>query len=224
MSLFVDFQVGPDNPSIVGGVASTSVQYFPRLLNATRVVNQLTSPVGGQSPSPSATSAVGQLSVPGNNVLDGQTFTVRAAGDFGSDTGDPSGLVTISLYANTSPALPSPIYTQIATTGAVTPGYASAEPWSIVATLQGTSLSGLVGGTYMATVGGQRVGAAGQNTTNVLSGINFNPPFPFNFPPGSPLGQPGYTSIPFGFVVGVRFSTGDPTNVASLYQFQLVQN
>lgn len=214
MSLFVDFQVGPDNPSIVGG-ASTSTLYFPRLTSA--AAWSQSSSLSGAPPyvTPSATNAFGQLSVPGNNALDGQTFTVRAAGDFGSDTGDPSGTFQVSLYANTgSPT--SPIYTQMATTGAVVPGFASAEPWTLVTTLQGTTLSGLLGGTYTATVGGQRVGAAGQNTTHVLSGISFNNP---SLTSSELSGGP-----PFGFVVGVRFGTSNSTNTASLYQFQLVQD
>lgn len=194
MAVINDFQVNGLFPSILGG-SSTSQLYFPRLLGSS---------IGVQSVAPSATSAAGQLVVPGNNELNGQIFTVRAAGNFGSDTGDASGTVTIALFANTG-TVTSPIYTSIATTGAVVPGFASAEPWALIATLQGDTTSGLCGGSYTAYVGGQKAGSSGQNTTVALNGINFG------------------NAIPFGLVVGVQFGTASATNKAALYQFQITQ-
>jgi hypothetical protein len=194
MAVLNDFQCNGLFPSVVGG-NSTSVLYFPRLLGSS---------IGVQSVAPSATSAAGQLVVPGFNELNGQLFTVRAAGNFGSDTGDASGTVTVQLYANTG-TVTSPIYTSIATTGAVVPGFASAEPWALTATMQGDTLSGLCGGSYTAFVGGQKAGSSGQNTTVALNGINFG------------------SAVPFGLVVGVTFGTGNSTNKASLFQFQITQ-
>src|SRR5580698_109665 len=104
MAVLNDFQCNGLFPSVVGG-NSTSVLYFPRLLGSS---------IGVQSVAPSATSAAGQLVVPGFNELNGQLFTVRAAGNFGSDTGDASGTVAVQLYANTG-TVTSPIYTSIAT-------------------------------------------------------------------------------------------------------------
>lgn len=196
-----DFQAGPNNPSTVSG-NSTATLYFSR---PSSLGVQTIGSAGGYSliPSPSATSATGQLVVPGLNALNGQPFNIRAAGDFGSDTGDASGTVQITLYANIG-TISSPIYTTIASTGAVVPGFASAEPWSINSTMQGTTSSGLCGGTYTVMVGGQKVGAANQSTP-ILSGINFG------------------ASVPFGFVVGVRFGTGDASNKARLLQFNITQ-
>lgn len=195
MSVIADFQVRSSFPSVIPPSISTGVQYFTGILSGR---------IGFQSTSPSATSAAGQLLIPGNNALNGQMFDVRANGDFGSDTGDPSGTVTIQLFANIG-SVASPNYVSIATTGAVTPGFASAESWSIVASLQGTTNSGIVGGTYNAIVDGAVVGSADQNISSTLSGINFS------------------NLIPFGLVVGVKFGTGDLTNAARLYQFQITQ-
>jgi hypothetical protein len=199
--VLADFQVGPNNPSIIdfsqlilSTHLLTSIVYFPRPLGAN---------VGVQSTTPSATSAVGQLVVPGLNELNGQPFNIHVGGDFGSDTGDASGTVTVALYASIG-TVAFPTYTQIATTGAVVPGFASAEPWSFNVMMQGTTSSGLCGGAYTAMVGGQKVGAANQSTP-VLSGINFG------------------ASVPFGLVVGVTFGTGNSTNKARLLQFNLTQ-
>jgi hypothetical protein len=197
MSVLADFQVSGRFPSVATNPStgpSTGQFYFPRLLGAS---------IGTQSVSPSATSAAGQLAVPGYNVLNGQIFNVKAAGEFGSDTGDPSGFVTIALFANTG-TVTSPIYTSIASIAGV-PSFASAEPWSINATLVGTTNSGLCGGTYTATVGGVKSGTSGQNTTVVLSNIDFS------------------SALPFGLVMGVKFGTGDASNKASLFQFQITQ-
>jgi hypothetical protein len=195
MSVIADFQVRSASPSVIPSSTSTAVQYFTRTLSGR---------IGFQSTAPSATSAAGQLLVPGNNALNGQMFDVRANGDFGSDSGDPSGTVTIQLFANIG-SVASPNYISLATTGVITPGYASAESWSIVASLQGTTNSGIVGGTYTAIVDGAVVGTADQNISSTLNNINFS------------------NLIPFGFVVGVQFGTGDLTNKASLYQFQITQ-
>lgn len=195
MAVLNDFQVNGLFPSILGG-STTAQLYFPRLLGSS---------IGVQSVAPSATSAAGQLVVPGFSELNGQLFSVKAAGNFGSDTGDASGTVTISLFANTG-SVTSPVYTSIATTGAVVPGFASAEPWALNVSMQGDTLSGLCGGSYTAYVGGQKTGTAGQNTTVALNGINFG------------------NAIPFGLVVGVKFGTADASNKASLYQFQITQD
>src|SRR5579863_9527474 len=110
MSNVLDFQVSGAFPSKVGGTLTT-VKYFPRPLG----------PSIGVAPStPSSTSAVGALLLPAANVFQGQQFNVIASGFYGSDTGDPSGTVTVQLYAVTGSAA-SPTYTSLATTGAITP-------------------------------------------------------------------------------------------------------
>src|SRR5690348_7877260 len=137
MSNVLDFQVSGAFPSKVGGTGTT-VKYFPRPLG----------PSIGVAPStPSATSAAGALLLPAGNVFNGQQFNVLASGSFGSDTGDPSGTVTIKLYAVTGSAS-VPVYTALASTTAFVPTFPKAESWAIDASLYGDSDSGVLGGSY----------------------------------------------------------------------------
>jgi hypothetical protein len=193
MSVIADFQVNGLFPSVVGG-NSTSALYFPRVLGTN-------GPNGGQSVAPSSTSAAGQLAVPGNSILNGQTFKVLVGASFGSDTGDASGTVTLNLSANTG-TVSSPSYTIIATSGAITPNLAQAEDISLEVTLFCSTKSGIVQG-YQTGVKNQGVLAQAALTNN-LSSINMG------------------NAVPFGLVASVVFGTGNATNTASLYQFQIV--
>jgi len=197
MSNVLDFQVSGSSPSSVGGLG-TSVKYFPRLLG----------PSIGVAPStPSASSAAGALMLPAQNVYNGQLFNVKAAGDFGNDSGDPSGTVTVQLYAVTG-TFTVPVYTSIATTGAMTPFY-TIQPWSINAELVGASLNGANGlliGNYQSNLRGSVV--APTTVTNIVTGLDFNA--------GNSALQQGAV---LGFVVGVTFGTTDATNIARLTEF-----
>jgi hypothetical protein len=196
MTVINDFQVNGLFPSIVSTL-STVQQYFPRLLGSS---------IGVQSVAPSATSAAGQLVVPGNNELNGQRFSVLVGGSVVGGASAASTNVTIILRANTG-TVASPSYTTIASTGAVALNPVNdgvAENFFMKVQLFGTTASGVVSGTQESTLSTTRV-AAGALTAD-LSGINLG------------------LATPFGLVVGVAFSvasTGSP-NVASLNQFQIV--
>jgi hypothetical protein len=197
MSNVLDFGVNGAFGSTVGGLGA-SVKYFPRPLG----------PSIGVAPStPSSTSAAGALMLPAQNVYNGQVFDVIASGSFGNDTGDPSGTVTVQLYAVTG-SFASPTYTSIATTGAMTPFY-SVQPWSIRAELVGVSKAGANGlliGNYQSNLRGSVV--APTTVTNIVTGLDFNA--------GNPALQQGAV---LGFVVGVTFGTTDASNSATLNEF-----
>jgi hypothetical protein len=196
MVVLNDFQVNGLNPSVVSA-ASSSVQYFPRLLGTS---------IGVQSVAPSATSAVGQLAVPGSSRLNAQKFTVIAAGTVVSGSGAPSETFTVRLYANTG-TVTSPSYTVIAASSAnaLNPTVDGvANNWFIQVDLLGDSASGIVGGTQSGSYSGVASPSSGVLTNN-LSAINF-------------ASEP-----PFGLVVGVQFNSANSGNIAKLYQFQLGQ-
>lgn len=199
MSNVLEFQVSGSSPVTVGGLGTT-VKYFPRLLGSS---------IGVAPSTPSSSSAAGALMLPAQNVFNGQAFNVYAAGDFGSDSGDPSGTVTVQLYAVTG-SFTSPTYTSIATTGAITPFYAY-EPWAIEAELVGASVSGANGlliGNYQASIRGSVI--APTTVTNIVTGLDFNA--------GNSALQQGAV---LGFVVGVTFGTTSATNTARLTEFTI---
>jgi hypothetical protein len=199
MSNPLDFGVNGQFGSTVGGLG-TSVKYFPRPLG----------PSIGVAPStPSSTSAVGALFLPAQNVFNGQQFNVLASGSFGNDSGDPSGTVTVQLYAVTG-SLASPTYTALASTGAMTPFY-TVQTWGINAELVGASKAGANGlliGSYTGILRGSIVTPA--TVLNIVTGLDFNA--------GNPALQQGAV---LGFVVGVTFGTSDATNTASLLEFTI---
>lgn len=189
MSVIQDFQVNGLFPSVVSANVST-VQYFPRFLGAS---------IGVQSVAPSATSAAGQLPVPGNNIVNGQQFSVILGASFSDGSGDPSATATLSLYANTG-TVTTPVYTLLGSATSAAPSLAGAQDIALKFELFGTTASGVLQGTYSGTKAG--VAVSGTEITN-LSGINFG------------LG------LPFGLVAAATFSTANAGNKASLYQFQL---
>jgi hypothetical protein len=186
-----DFQVNGLFPSTVGGTGTT-VKYFPRLLGTS---------IGVESTAPSATSAAGQLVVPGNGVLNGQNFDVQVGGEITSGVSDSSVTVQVALYANTG-TVSSPSYTMIATTGnVVAPLESTSYNFNMKVSLFGTTASGVVRGTQYSILGTTQNALAA--LTNNLSGINFS------------------NAAPFGLVVGVTFNSSDAGNSAALYQFQV---
>lgn len=205
MSNVLDFGVNGQFSSKVGGLGTT-VKYFPRPLG----------PSIGVAPStPSASSAVGALLLPAANVFNGQLFNVMASGSIGNDSGDPSGTATVQLYAVTG-TVSAPVYTSIATTGAITPSYI-VEPWAIQATLVGASLppvspvttfNGLLLGSYQSMIRASVI--APTLVTTVVAGLDFNV--------GNVLLAQGAV---LGFVVGVTFGTTDATNKAALNEFTI---
>jgi hypothetical protein len=193
----LDYQVSRANPSKVGG-SGTTVKYFPRPIG-----QSLTS---GQPTTPNASSPVGSLWVPVGPQFDGQQLTVQASGSFGSDTGDPSGTVSFSLYTVTG-TLAVPVYTQIATTTAITPAFPS-EVWTLKTTLIGGN--GMLLGWYEGAIRGTVVPPT--TLINVVTGLDFQN--------GNPALQRGAVC---GLVIGVTFGTSDASNTASLTQFAVNQ-
>jgi hypothetical protein len=207
MSNILDFQVSRVAPSKVGGIG-TSVKYFPRPFGSS-----LTS---GLPSTPSATNPTGALWVPVGPQFDGQQFSVLASGSFGTDSGDPSGTVTVKLYAVTG-TLASPTYTALASTGAVEAGISAPLPWALDVTLLGDNNSGFLTGYYSALAsganGGSISGLANSSpkvVDNIISGLNFVS--------GNPALQQGAV---FGLVVGVTFGTTDTSNTATMTQFSV---
>jgi hypothetical protein len=200
MSNVLDFGVNGQFASKVGGLG-ISVKYFPRPLGPS---------IGVAPTTPSASSAVGALLLPAANVFNGQQFNVMASGSIGNDSGDPSGTATVQLYVVTG-SVSAPVYTSIATTGAITPFY-TVEPWSLSAELVGASIAGangLLTGSYVSQT---RIGlnSTPAVVTTVVSGLDFNL--------GNPLLAQGAV---LGFVVGVTFGTTDATNKAGLNEFTI---
>lgn len=196
MTVINDFQVNGLFPSTIGTVGTAKV-YFPRLLGNS---------IGVESVAPSASSAKGQLVVPGNGSLDGVNFDVLIGGSVVGGAGAASTNVTITVEANTGTEA-TPVYTILASTGAVALNPVNdgvAENFSIKLNLFGTSASGVVSGTQQSILSTTRVAAGA--LTNSLSGINMK------------------AANPFGLVIGVTFSVATGTvvpNVASLNQFQI---
>ena len=199
MSNVLDFGVNGQFASKVGGLG-ISVKYFPRPLGPS---------IGVAPTTPSASSAVGALLLPAANVFNGQQFNVMASGSIGNDSGDPSGTATVQLYVVTG-SVSAPVYTSIATTGAITPFF-TVEPWAISAELVGVSIAGANGlliGNYQSAIRASVV--AMTIVTSVVSGLDFNA--------GNPLLAQGAV---LGFVVGVTFGTTDATNKAGLNEFTI---
>lgn len=211
MAVLRTFQADGISPSTVGG-SGTVIKYFPRPLGAS---------IGVESVAPSATSAAGQLAVPGFNELNGQQFSVKATGSIGNDTGDPSGTALVRVLANIG-TVTSPKYVTLGDTGTFTPGFEPSS-WALNFDLYGDSNSGIVGGSFTAYVNGVKVSTPPSSLTNILTGINFNNNqgtlANASGGAGSLSGQP-----PFGLVCGVIFGTSDPSNIATLNQFMLTAN
>ena len=187
-----NYSINGANPSTVGGTG-TAIKYFPNLPGPSINVNNTT---------PSATSAAGQLLVPGNNQLNGQPFTVLASGNILAGSGGGSTTITVAIYANTG-TVASPTYTTLGT------GAFSAEvldnvayPFSIKLDMEGDTLSGIVQGTQQVLIDNV-VETSTAALTHALTGINFA------------------TNPPFGLVCGVTFGTSESGNSANLYRFSI---
>lgn len=193
MSFFANFQVNGANPSTVGGTG-TAAKYF------TAPSRNFTS---GVSTTPSSSSAVGQLSVPGNGELNGQTFFVTASGDFEVGSGGACPSVTIDIQANTG-TLTSPTYTTIITSGAITAQNLTGTlySWFLEGQMSGTTASGILSGIQYGSI--DNTARAQIALTSALSGLNF-----------------GSSSPVFGLVARVTFSVSEAGNLANLYQFNL---
>lgn len=161
----------------------------------------------GVSTTPSSTNAFGQLPVRGDNEFNGQRFIVEASGDFQVGNGGACPSVTFDLQANTG-TITTPVYTTIATSGAVTAQTNTnvAYPWAVAVTITGTTAAGTISGTQTWVVD-NTVGVSNGALTSVLSGLNF-------------LGGGALNNLPvFGLVMRVTFSVSEPGNKANMYLF-----
>jgi len=205
MAVERDFLVNGLNPSSVGGTGVT-VKYFPRLLSASAY------PLLGTSPStPSSTNPAGMLVVPAQNELNGQEFRVVAVGNYLMGASAGSETVTIALYAVTG-SLASPVYTAIASTGAVTPTPnvdGIQHSWRLSAKVSGDTLSGILGGSYEAFDNGVLQNSTPKQTVAV-SGLDFS------------VGNVNLgIGVVLGLVIGVTFSVSNASNAAKMYEFQI---
>ena len=198
-----DFGVNGQFPATVGGTGST-VKYFGRNVPSAAGASWVAAPA-----TPSSSSPVGALWVPGDNKLNGQAMFVSAVGDFTPASNATSETVTIALYAVTG-TLAAPVYTVLATSGAYAPGVDGiAYNFAIRALLVGDNNSGIVGGTQFVLIN-NTVQTATAALTNSLTGINFN------------SGNTNlYQAAPFGLVVGITFGASNAANKANLYQFSI---
>jgi hypothetical protein len=184
-----NYQISGAFPSTVGGVGSTA-KYFPAPSGQ----------IGVTGSTPSATSAAGQLLVPGNNRLNAQIFEVYAAGNFEVGSGGACPSVTIDIQANTG-TVASPSYHTLATSGAITTQNLDGVfyPWYFKLELEGDSASGLLQGRYVGAVNDVLIASTIIGST--LSGLNFA------------------TEPVFGLVARVTFSVSEAGNSANMYQF-----
>jgi hypothetical protein len=218
MSVLADFQVSGLFPSVVGGTG-TAQKFFPRLLGST---------IGAVPLTPSLTSSVGQLVLPGMSVLNGQIFKVKATGDVLAFTG--GGTYTVTVSANSALPGATPVYVALASTGAITLASATKTVWGLDITMFGSTNSGQLAGFYdsVTTVAAGTQAAKARSATGLDSiltnaTVNFNGLIPtgLSTASGGPGSQSG-TAYPFGLVVGVTFSVSLAQNTASLYQFQVI--
>jgi len=204
--IVADFQVNGLLPSTVGGTGTT-VKYFGRNVAFAQGATW-TSPLV-----PSSTNANGVLLVPGDNKMNGQKMVVTAAGSYFPASAATSESVEVALYGVTG-TLTSPTYTKLATSGSFTPGADGVSyNFTIIATLMGTTASGVVGGNQYVIIN-NTIQTSLAALTNSLTGIVFG-----QSGSGSNQVQSGLGGAPFGLVVGITFGSSFSTNAASLNEF-----
>jgi hypothetical protein len=199
-----NWQISGSNPVTVGGTGTTA-KYFP-------------APSGnftaGASIAPSSTNASGQLAVPGRSILNGQSFDIIATGNYEVGSGGACPNVLIEVVANTG-TITSPTYTVIMTSGQVTAQNLTGTwyDWNFIATVNGTTQSGLLTGLYTAVVDGSVV-RNNVALTNTLTGLAYGPTAAQNQSSNQTTTDPV-----FGLLVRVTFSVSEPGNSANMYQF-----
>ena len=125
-----------------------------------------------------------------------------------NDSGKPDAINVIDLDPD------SPTYTKLATSGSFTPGADGVSyNFTIIATLMGTTASGVVGGNQYVIIN-NTIQTSLAALTNSLTGIVFG-----QSGSGSNQVQSGLGGAPFGLVVGITFGSSFSTNAASLNEF-----
>lgn len=205
MQPFDNWQIDGIHPSTVGGTGTTA-KYFPAPSGQISITGT----------APSSTSAAGQLNVPGRNILNGQTFKIKAAGNYEVGSGGACPSVTVEVVANTGTVL-SPSYTIIMTSGAVTAQNLTGTfyDWQFNADVMGSTGSGTLTGRYSAVMDNTLV-RDNVLLTNALSGLVFGPTAA-----QSQSSNQTTTDPVFGLLVRVTFSVSEPGNAANMYEFGL---
>jgi len=198
---YANWQINGANPVTVGGTGVTA-KYF----------GAPSGQIGVAGTAPSATSAVGQLNVPGGNRLNGQRFTIQATGNFEVGSGGACPNVLIELVANTG-TLTSPTYTVLANSGELTVQALTGTyyDWSINAAVNGSNQSGTLQGSYSVLVDNTSENTSPHTLDHVLTGLVFGPTAGANPTPS--------TDPVFGLLVRVTFSVSEAGNSANLFEF-----
>lgn len=221
--VFAYYAVNGLSPSTVGGTG-TGLFYFPSppTLNvwnsgAPGVNTNVSS--NQQGGTPTSTNYTGQLSIPGNSVLNGQKFTVVASGNVLFGAGEASTTATIKVNANTG-SIATPVVTDLLGTSIQLSNQALDGvyyPWSVQLDFVGDTLSGILQITKSAIVNGTLTGAT---SVTSLTGINFG-----GQGAASSVGTAaGASNFVIGLGVGVQFGASNSANAANLYQFYAYAN
>lgn len=192
------------SPATVGGTGTTQKIF--------QIASQPFTPAG-VGPSGAVT-----LGAPGSGRLDGKKFTVRASGNaFVHGT-------TPTLQVQILAAIPGGSNVVLAQSTAQTLTTNANYPWYIEADLQGTTLSGILGGAFDCVI--DNIVDKRLALSNALTSVNF----------GSASQQynntTGVVSIAgntadepsVNFQVALLFSVSDALNLGTLYEFALVRD
>jgi hypothetical protein len=226
--IVADWGATGQNPSKVA-TSGTAAVYFPRLQFQALRNGDAGGPTGFpglQAPAtPTASSAQGQLYLPGSQYFSAANGTRLRAIASGAVFTGASSTVTVTIQANTG-TLSSPSYTTLATTGAATAfsGRASfmlechfvIAGSSSVATDKGTGLQ-LNSGSPAPLVQGQLTGAYMGMINQAL--------FPSQAAAGwvaSAATTNDWNWLTSGLVVNITFGTGNANNVATLNEFSVL--
>jgi len=208
MQTLNNWPVNGSFPSTVSGTGTTA-KYFPfPSSNFT----------AGAGSTPNASSAAGQLLVPGQNAVNGQLFRIYASGSI-KTAGTPSPSILIELVANTG-SVTTPIYTVIASSGTNTLALTDGVyfPWSITADVNGDSDSGILQGRYAAVLDNTTENSTPKALDNALTGLVFGPSATVT--QDQRHAETGGNSV-FGLLVRVTFGTSNAANIANMYRFAL---
>ena len=207
MGVTVSYAVNGAAPVTVGG-AGTGIFYFPNLPAASSWLPAGTPGVNAAVSSnqigatPSATSNNGGLLVPGRSVLNGQPFSISAAGNILFGTGEVSTTGKVGLYlsnvaaSNTSPNYQTLIELTLTNQTLDNVYY----PWFLGVDLQGDTQSGIL---QITKYGGINGTITTPTQVTALTGISF-------------AVEPAFT-----IVCGVTFGASNSGNSANLFQFEL---
>jgi hypothetical protein len=187
------------NPVKVGGLGVTT-KWFPNVPGASINV---------------AGAGYGMLFLPGSSRLNGTQFVVKAVGNIIVPDDSVSPTVNLSLGAVKNPPIQTNPSAQVAQTGfspaltitkVVDVQHAAAGlgvtpfPWSLVATLNADTDSGLLQGTYSVQIDN---GSASTGAITSISGVDMS------------------LDRPLGFIIGVTFSQTSVNNLAKMFQYSI---